>query len=351
MDDSKSGVEPDGQARHPAFDLGEPVAELSMAFIGRSARRLPLPERSWDRRPSKVCQWPGILPAVISARAKRTSLAGLSAHAAKYASAAAASVSRHSSIDSATWRASASVVASAPAGWECGSADRLGKRWNGTRLDLLERASGDVRLGETARTRSGKEYRSGGASDYDWFFSLGKAEQARIRENWMTSSRGAPTPTRSKRLPIREWLALTRRVDMARALATGRHVNRDRHGGLDPASLIAGEPCDPRELHHPDRERAHRHVSRAIREGKTGRHHARSAGPHVEFFTDKAGVVHPIRATTGNRRVEMLRGQSSQPAPTGVRRRVLSVPHSHGRQIGRRVATVRPVRGCLGDER
>jgi hypothetical protein len=165
--------------------------------------------------------------------------------------------------------------------------------------DELERRAGSGKMRRPRRLSYERgEYRSREAADYDWFFSLSKAEQSRIRENWMTESSHGEAPDEiEEKIPIREWLDLTRRVDMSRALATGRHVQRDRYGGLNPKSLIAGEPYDPAVLHGGDDQAAHDHISRARREGRLGKHHAHHAGPGVQFFTDKEGIVHPIRRT------------------------------------------------------
>ena len=165
---------------------------------------------------------------------------------------------------------------------------------------------------ERRAERIGGGYRSRQAGSYDWFYSLDPKEQARVRRNWMSSSSSAPSPDEiEKELPIEAWLDLTRAVDMSKAVASGRHVNRRLYGGRTPESLIAGEPYDLRELHHQDDERAARHVRRSRVEGRIGKGHA-PKNPHnvrrgiaykadgsldVQFFTDEEGRVHPIRAS------------------------------------------------------
>ena len=154
--------------------------------------------------------------------------------------------------------------------------------------------------------RWGGAYRSTQAADWDWFYGLSRAEQARLRENWFARPGHGEAPDEiAERIPIKEWLALTRTTDMARAMATGRNVNRDRYGNMSPASLVAGEPYDFAILHGKDDRAAWRHIERARREGRLGRHHAENAGSRVRFFTDEKGIVHPIRA-------------SEHRAPTGV---------------------------------
>lgn len=165
---------------------------------------------------------------------------------------------------------------------------------------------------ERRAARVGGGYRSRQRGLYDWFYELDPKEQARLRRNWMSSSSSAPTPDEiEEHLPIRDWLDLTRAVDMSKAVATGRQTNRRLYGGKTPESFIAGEPYDLRELHHQDEERAARHVRRARAEGRIGRHHApknprnvrrgiaykADGSLDVQFFTDEEGRVHPIRAS------------------------------------------------------
>lgn len=164
---------------------------------------------------------------------------------------------------------------------------------------------------ERRAQRFGGGYVSKGAEDYDWFYGLSRAEQKRLRENWMTHSSAAPTPSEiEEHIPIRKWLDLTRGVDMSRAITNGRHINEDRYGGMRPESLIVGEPYDLDEIHHRDRDRRARHWRAAKDAGDLGRN--KPVNPRnvrrgisykadgtldVQFFTDDEGVVHPIRAS------------------------------------------------------
>jgi hypothetical protein len=159
-------------------------------------------------------------------------------------------------------------------------------------------------------------YRETTAENYDWFYGLSRAEQSRLRSNWMTSDRGAPTPSEvESEMPMGDWLQMTRAIDMSKALQTGRHVQSNRYGGMRPGALIAGEPYEPDEIHHGDTAR---HVRQAKKEGKLGAHHVGPVNPKnvrrglqykedgsldVQFFTDDEGRVHPIRASydTGER--------------------------------------------------
>lgn len=136
------------------------------------------------------------------------------------------------------------------------------------------------RLTKTA-ARIGLGYVRGGASDYDWFDGLSRAEQARIRHNWFSDSSSAASPdeVEGMGLSMREWLALTRGIDAARALQTRTNLQRSRYGGRDPMSFLAvGEPEDHGRRHEPD-------------------YHDAYGSSRVRFFTDKEGVVHPIRAS------------------------------------------------------
>lgn len=127
--------------------------------------------------------------------------------------------------------------------------------------------------------------------DYDWFYELATEEQARIRSNWMTSSSAAVTPDEIEAggLPIHEWLALTRGIDAARAVQTGRHLQAKRYGGRNPlAYLERGRPED--------------HGTRVDRfESEHGGHDI-DPDAGVQFFTDPEGIVHPIRASYEHRR-------------------------------------------------
>lgn len=191
---------------------------------------------------------------------------------------------------------------------------------------------------EKRAERFGGGYRSKQKGDYDWFYDLNPKEQARIRSNWMTDYAGAPTPDEIEtRIPLKHWVEITRGIDMSRAVQTGRHVQKERYGGMSPSSLIAGEPYNLAELHHEDEQRSAREVKRARREGRTGAHHA-PKNPHnvrrgiaykkdgsldVQFFTDDAGRVHPIRASyetmtaEERRRARAVEAESSRRRETG----------------------------------
>ena len=137
--------------------------------------------------------------------------------------------------------------------------------------------------------RVGLGYVRGGASDYDWFDGLSRAEQSRIRKNWMTDAPGAPAPDELEGagLAMTEWLALTRGIDASRALQRRQGLSRARYGGRDPlAFLAAGKPAD------------YGTPTTRVRKS-TGDHGYVDAygSSRVRFFTDKEGVVHPIRAS------------------------------------------------------
>lgn len=180
--------------------------------------------------------------------------------------------------------------------------------------DLGERLKAPPPLERRAK-RVGGGYRSTGQEDYDWFYGLSRAEQSRLRKNWFTDRSTAPTPSEiTERVSMGEWLALTRAIDMTKALQTGREVSSDRYGGMSPGSLIVGEPYDPAELHHPDRARAARHWRAAKEGGKFGKGYPvnpknvrrglaykADGSLDVQFFTDEEGRVHPIRASYDRR--------------------------------------------------
>lgn len=83
----------------------------------------------------------------------------------------------------------------------------------------------------------GGHHARGTHGTYDWFFELDPAEQQRIREKWMTPQ-GFAVDEMEDKLPVKEWLSLTRRIDMASAMARGRHVQRKRYGNLDPYKVV-----------------------------------------------------------------------------------------------------------------
>ncbi len=141
------------------------------------------------------------------------------------------------------------------------------------------------------------------SGNWDWFYGLTKKEQARLRENWFG---GVQDPDEiEERVSIREWLDLTRRVDAARALGSGRLVNPDRYGGLNPNHLIEGTPYNVRIIWAED-DRAIAHIHKAQAGGRLGRSWRERVWDvepdrsHVEFRTRPDGQVYPIRATEPN---------------------------------------------------
>jgi len=143
----------------------------------------------------------------------------------------------------------------------------------------------------TATAWGSKEYRRQG--QYDWFEGLAADEKQRLRERWFSSSRGAESPDEiAEKIPIDQWLALTRQADLGRAMATGKGTNTKRFGGLRPSSLIAGEPYDFAELHADNAGRAVRHVQQARDSGRFGR-----TGERCQFRTSPDGVVYPLANT------------------------------------------------------
>jgi hypothetical protein len=137
-------------------------------------------------------------------------------------------------------------------------------------------------------TRFGGGYHARGTSGlYDWFYELGPEEQQRIRANWM-SPQGFPVDELEDKMPIGEWLSLTRRIDLSRAIARGRRIERKRYGGLDPDRVLTS----------------------GARLGELRRRHGRARGPgrgggegpssRCHFFTSDDGVVHPIASTCGH---------------------------------------------------
>lgn len=143
---------------------------------------------------------------------------------------------------------------------------------------------------ERIAKRVGGGTRSRGAQDYDWFYALAPAEQQRIRSNWMTPG-GTGVDEVEEKIPIREWLNLTRRIDLTRAVATGRQVKLARYGGLEPKTLLAVRTTDKRGR------------ARGRRSSET----ATERNPRCHFFTDRDGEVHPIREGCGPTADELAR--------------------------------------------
>jgi hypothetical protein len=135
--------------------------------------------------------------------------------------------------------------------------------------------------------------------EYDWFYELNPDEQDRIRRNWMTAEKSSltgraagltPDEIEDMGLPMAEWLALTRGIDAAKAVQTGRHLQPKRYGGRHPlAYLTRGDPADHGTP-------VHRIASRR----DPSKYHDIDAGAHVQYFTAN-GVVHPIRASYTHR--------------------------------------------------
>jgi hypothetical protein len=132
-----------------------------------------------------------------------------------------------------------------------------------------------------------------GAGDYDWLYSLSRAEQKRLRENWFTSSSGASSPdeVESRGLSMSQLLALTRGIDAARAVRVGRGGNAARYGNRSAASYVRqGRPEDHGE---PMRRAKHRDET----------YHDVDRNADVQYFTDKtAKCTRSGRATNGHGR-------------------------------------------------
>lgn len=146
------------------------------------------------------------------------------------------------------------------------------------------------KVARKARTAWGtSEYRREHSGEYDWFDGLSKAEQARVRENWFSHDPGAVSPdeVEAMGLPVSEWLALTRGIDVARTVKAGRRPKADRYGGTSPATfLMRGRPED-----HGQR------VRRFTSKRDPSKWHDIDRGARVQYFTDKEGHVHPVRSS------------------------------------------------------
>ena len=147
--------------------------------------------------------------------------------------------------------------------------------------------------GEYAPKRFGGGYRRKTQADWDWYDALSKDEQRRLSERWFAPRGHGQSPDEiSERIPVREWLALTRQADLGRAMATGKGTNPKRFGGLRPSSLVAGEPYDFAELHAENPGRAVRHVHQARDSGRFG-----AEGSRCQFRTSPYGVAYPLANT------------------------------------------------------
>jgi len=140
---------------------------------------------------------------------------------------------------------------------------------------------------ERVPKRFGGGYRAA-TSEYDWFYGLSRAEQARLRENWFTHGKGGTSPdeVEDMGLTMTEWLALTRGIDAAKAVKVGRVPTAARFGGRNPLAFISrGRPED-----HGQR------VARITSKRHPSKWHDIDRGAHVQYFVAD-GVVHPIRAS------------------------------------------------------
>lgn len=70
--------------------------------------------------------------------------------------------------------------------------------------------------------RASGEWRVDDGGNFDWFYGLAAAEQARLRRNWMSSQCTVSVDEVEQVMAIGEWLDLTRRVDLCRVVASGR---------------------------------------------------------------------------------------------------------------------------------
>lgn len=91
--------------------------------------------------------------------------------------------------------------------------------------------------------------RQGG--DWDWYFEdLTEPEKDRLRKNWFAgagNSTAWSADELDERMPVRDWLEVTRQVDAAVAITHGRIVNPNGYGGNDATDLI-DSPYDLRKL-------------------------------------------------------------------------------------------------------
>lgn len=155
----------------------------------------------------------------------------------------------------------------------------------------MDRAGGEGKIKappklERQAERVGGGYVSKKGGDYDWFYGLSKAEQKRLRSNWFSSSSGAQTPdeVEERGLSMKQWLALTRGIDAARAVRSGRGGgDTARYGGRAARSYVTrGSAADHGT---PLRKAKHR----------DGSYHDIDRNANVQYFTDANGEVHPIR--------------------------------------------------------
>jgi hypothetical protein len=141
--------------------------------------------------------------------------------------------------------------------------------------------------------RWGGQYRRASASDFDWFDALTKDEQKRLYSRWFAPEGHGEAPDEvAERMPIQEWLRLTRQADLGRAMASGKGTNPARFGNLRPSSLIAGEPYDFATLHSADDGKAAAHVRKARDAGRFG-----VEGQRCQFRTAPDGTVYPLANT------------------------------------------------------
>ena len=155
-------------------------------------------------------------------------------------------------------------------------------------LDAKTSSLGTARLkAPPPRERVSKRFGGGTrarSSEWDWFYELHPDEQKRIRSNWIDRHGGvAPDEIEHAGTTMHEWLTLTRGVDAARAVQTGRGRSTKRYGGMTARSLV--HSGDAEDYGRPVRSFRDRHgVEREHRPNANG----------VAFYTDKEGRVHPI---------------------------------------------------------
>ena len=149
--------------------------------------------------------------------------------------------------------------------------------------------------GKREEKRWGGDYRRKTQANWDFFDALSEDEQRRLYERWFAPAGHGMSPDEvEERMPIDEWLRLTRQADLGRAMATGKGTNSRRFGGLRPSSLVAGEPYDFATLHSADDGKAALHIQRARAAGRFGV----SEGNKCQFRTNpKTGEVYPLANT------------------------------------------------------
>lgn len=112
-------------------------------------------------------------------------------------------------------------------------------------LESWGAGSGALRRPVALEYRRGRGYVSVQAANWDWFYALHPAEQARLRQGWLSAGDGALAPDElgatlhtSDGEAMAAWLAHTRIVDACRALARGRLPRAVRYGGLSLNAVL-----------------------------------------------------------------------------------------------------------------